>query len=325
MTNPNATWDAELKFDKIIPELCRGAIIGEFVVAKILAKLAEILYCECNILSLPAPIVICGDIHGQFEDLELLFMKASGGPQASVRYLFMGDYVDRGKWSVNTFLLLALRKIKNPDLTYLLRGNHESRMVTQQYGFYNEIKLSYTSSALWNEFMRIFDLLPVAAVVDKQVFSVHGGLSPSLKLLEHVNLFNRKIEIPPSGPLADLMWSDPDEVSAMDWAPNKRGAGFIFNKNPAIRFCHLNRLSFITRSHQLVQGGFQWMFRHRNDSEPFLGKLINVWSAPNYGGTSNNLASVMKFGFDDEPVELVVFDQEGPRITPKGFVYEYFA
>jgi diadenosine tetraphosphatase ApaH/serine/threonine PP2A family protein phosphatase len=326
MSAGHAAWDADLNLDEIRRELDRGAIIGEFIVAKILDKLAEILYGENNVLSLQSPIVICGDIHGQYEDLKLLFERS--GQTKGQHYLFMGDYVDRGKWSVNTFLYLATLKLEDPDAMYLLRGNHESRTVTQQYGFYSEIKSSYTSPALWTEFMRVFDLLPIAAVIDKQIFSVHGGLSPALKLVEQINEVNRKVEIPQAGVMADLTWSDPGEGLTKDCVPDIRGAGYTFGKAPADRFCRINRLSFVTRSHQMVQEGFIWMFADAppaNKGAVYKGRLINVWSAPNYGGRSGNRAAVMKLGFSDRIIDMILFDQAPNRIPPNDWVYEYFA
>jgi diadenosine tetraphosphatase ApaH/serine/threonine PP2A family protein phosphatase len=326
MSNANETWGAEPPWKEVLKQLGEGSIIGQFIVEKILAKLAEVLYGESNVLSLWSPIVICGDIHGQYEDLDLLFQTAEG--MGGKRFLFMGDYVDRGKWSLNTFLRLAIRKLMDPDQIFLLRGNHESRTVSQHYGFYLEIKLNYTSPALWTEFMRIFDLLPVAAIIDKHVFSIHGGLSPQITLVEQANLLKRKIEIPQDGPLADFTWSDPEETLSMDWLPNKRGAGFLFRKEPTDKFCHINRLSFITRSHQLVQDGYMWMFRdHVADRKGLVyqGRLINVWSAPNYGGTSGNRASFMLFGLPGQLVKLKHFDPRPSRIPVNECAWEYFA
>jgi diadenosine tetraphosphatase ApaH/serine/threonine PP2A family protein phosphatase len=175
--------------------------------------------------------------------------------------------------------------------------------------------------------MRVFDLLPIAAVIDKQIFSVHGGLSPALKLVEQVNEVNRKVEIPQAGPMADLTWSDPEEGLTKDWVVNKRGAGYTFRKAPADKFCHINRLSFVTRSHQIVQEGFIWMFADAppNKNGVYKGRLINVWSAPNYGGSSGNRAAVMKLNFSPQIIDMILFDQALNRIPPKDWVYEYFA
>jgi diadenosine tetraphosphatase ApaH/serine/threonine PP2A family protein phosphatase len=126
--------------------------------------------------------------------------------------------------------------------------------------------------------MRLFDLLPIAAIVDTDVFSVHGGLSPELILYEDLLTKDRQKEIGEKGVIADLTWSDPDEARKLEWRPNARGAGFVFGEIAVTKFCHRNRLRLITRSHQLVMAGFQWYFQDEGSS----GRLINVWSVPNY-------------------------------------------
>jgi diadenosine tetraphosphatase ApaH/serine/threonine PP2A family protein phosphatase len=130
------------------------------------------------------------------------------------------------------------------------------------------------------------------------VFSVHGGSSPGLPFIERINLINRKTEIPEAGLLADLTWSDPDGNRELEWKKNKRGAGWIFGKTVVERFNHVNRIRLITRSHQLVREGYQWMFE--DPKNPGSGRLITVWSAPNYAYTSGNLAKYLKVRCGDE-------------------------
>jgi hypothetical protein len=139
------------------------------------------------------------------------------------RFLFVGDYVDRGWHSLNTFLYLVCLKLEFPECVYMLRGNHESRQVSTRYGFYHEIILNYGHAGLWMMCMECFDLLPMAALIDTDVFCVHGGLSPKIPMIEKVSLLDRRVELPPQGPLADICWSDPESVST--WRENTRGAG----------------------------------------------------------------------------------------------------
>jgi diadenosine tetraphosphatase ApaH/serine/threonine PP2A family protein phosphatase len=176
--------------------------------------------------------------------------------------------------------------------------------------------------------MHCFDLLPIAALIDGDVFSVHGGLSPRLRLLERINLVDRKVEIPTEGLLADLTWSDPEELPPdKKWMKSKRGAGFLFGKEATKEFVHLNRLAVVTRSHQIAREGYQWYFGDPGSTYP--GRVLDVWSAPNYAYKEGNLASFLKLRCDGgEP-----FDLERPygavcqRIPEKDIVPDprYFA
>jgi diadenosine tetraphosphatase ApaH/serine/threonine PP2A family protein phosphatase len=240
----------------------------------------------------------------------------------------MGDYVDRGKYSLNTVLLLAILKIQHPNHVFLLRGNHESRSVTHQYGFHSEILLNYGHAGIHQKCMEMFDLMPVMAVTDGDVISVHGGLSPHLVFVDDVCLHSKLIEIPESGLLSDLMWSDPDENASIGWRHNVRGAGYTFGKAPTLRFCHMNRLRLITRSHQVVRDGFKWYYTEADDKLP-EGPLANVWSAPRYAGREDNIASIMKLRYNEgKPYHCPTFeDVPGPSRIPEHDIrpWDYFA
>merc|ERR1711939_641478 len=151
----------------------------EEATVKHLCELAkELLAEESNVQRVDAPVTICGDVHGQFYDLKELF--EVGGRVPGTNYVFMGDFVDRGFYSVETFLLLLALKVRYPDRITLIRGNHESRQITQVYGFYEECQRKYGSASVWRHCCEVFDYLALGAIVDGRVFCVHGGLSPSI-------------------------------------------------------------------------------------------------------------------------------------------------
>jgi len=149
----------------------------------------EIISKESNVQPVNAPVTICGDIHGQFHDLMELFR--IGGKSPDTNYLFMGDYVDRGYYSVETVTLLVALKVRYRDRLTILRGNHESRQITQVYGFYDECLRKYGNVNVWKYFTDLFDLLPLSAVVENKIFALHGGLSPSLDTLEQIRQLDR--------------------------------------------------------------------------------------------------------------------------------------
>ena len=187
----------------------------------------EILGKESNVAAVRAPVTVCGDVHGQFHDLLELFW--IGGYPPDTNYLFMGDYVDRGYYSLESVTLLTLLKVWFPDRITILRGNHESRQITQVYGFYDECVRKYGNPNVWKYYTDLFDYLPVTAVVENEVFCLHGGLSPHLESLDQVKKLDRVQEVPHEGPMCDLLWSDPDE--RMGWGMSPWGAGYTFGQD----------------------------------------------------------------------------------------------
>lgn len=304
----------ELDLDAVLTQLREGHALTEKVVLMIVKKLMEVLYEEDTLIRLSAPIIICGDIHGQLYDLFKLFQVA--GDPATHQFLFQGDYVDRGYYSLETFIYLATLKLRYPGNIWLLRGNHECREVSKAYGFYNQICQNYGHPGLWNICQEAFDLLPMCATINNRIFSTHGGLSPNVPSIEKIALLERQSEILTEGPLCDLTWSDPED-SIRSWALNNRGAGWLFGNAPATEFCHNNKIELITRAHQLVMDGFQYHFSE---------KVLTVWSAPNYGYTSGNVATVLKLDGNLNR-ELPIFKEAAPeeRKIPGDFISEYFA
>ena len=182
-----------------ISTLMNCQLLKENQVKFLCDKAREILVEESNVQPVKAPVTICGDIHGQLHDLLELFK--IGGLVPDTNYLFMGDYVDRGYYSVETVSLLVCLKVRYPKRITILRGNHESRQITQVYGFYDECLRKYGNANVWKYFTDLFDYLPLTALVEDQIFCLHGGLSPSIDLLDHIKSLDRIQEIPHEGPM----------------------------------------------------------------------------------------------------------------------------
>lgn len=266
--------------DHWIEQLLECKHLPEADMKLLCATVRAMLVEESNIQPVSSPVTICGDLHGQFWDLKELLRK--GGMVPGTAYIFMGDFVDRGHYSLETVSLLFALKARYPDKVTLLRGNHESRQITQVYGFYDECQQKYGSSAVWKACCNVFDYLNLAAIIDGETLCVHGGLSPDIRTLDQIRVLSRAQEIPHEGAFCDLMWSDPDDVE--NWAVSPRGAGWLFGGGVTREFNHANSLKLIARAHQLVQEGYKHMFD---------GALVTVWSAPNYCYRCGNLASIL--------------------------------
>jgi len=193
--------------DKFIETLRQCKPLSEQEVKDLCEKAKEVLMEESNVQAVNCPVTVCGDVHGQFHDLMELF--CIGGQSPDTNYLFMGDYVDRGYYSVETVTLLVAMKVRHKGRLTILRGNHESRQITQVYGFYDECLRKYGTPNVWKYFTDLFDYLPLTALIEKQILCMHGGLSPSIESLDSVRSLNRVQEIPHDGPMCDLLWSDP--------------------------------------------------------------------------------------------------------------------
>lgn len=255
----------------------------------ILRQVKTILINEPMLIQATNPITIVGDIHGQFDDLLRIFKKL-GFPNKNNRYLFLGDYVDRGKNSSEVILLLFCFKILYPDDIILLRGNHETEDISKIYGFYDECKRR-TSIKIWKEFQNVFDCMSCAAIVGPDldnplIFCMHGGLSPDLTYVSEINQLQKPTKIPENGILCDLLWSDPhfENESELDWCPSDRGISYTFSKNILQNFLKLNNIELIARGHQVIEDGYEF-FDNRS--------LVTIFSAPNYCGEFDNKSSVM--------------------------------
>ena len=291
-----------LDLDEAIISMKECRALSEQQIKCLCQLVSDVLMEEANVQPVVAPVTVCGDIHGQFFDI-LELLRIGGQVEEGQRYIFMGDFVDRGYHSVETLSLLLLLKARYPSQMTLLRGNHESRQVTRVYGFYEEILTKYGNANVWRYCTDVFDLLPIGALINGVVFCVHGGLSPDIATLDHLSMIDRKQEIPHGGAFADLMWSDPEDI--MTWGVSPRGAGWLFGKNVAAQFNQLNGLQLIARAHQLVQDGYKYHFERRN--------VITVWSAPNYVYRCGNVAAILSLDDHLERDIKIFKDTEASR------------
>ncbi|KAI2578078.1 PPP4C isoform 13, partial [Pan troglodytes] len=196
--------------DRQIEQLRRCELIKESEVKALCAKAREILVEESNVQRVDSPVTVCGDIHGQFYDLKELF------------------------------------RVRYPDRITLIRGNHESRQITQVYGFYDECLRKYGSVTVWRYCTEIFDYLSLSAIIDGKIFCVHGGLSPSIQTLDQIRTIDRKQEVPHDGPMCDLLWSDPEDTTG--WGVSPRGAGYLFGSDVVAQFNAANDIDMICRA-----------------------------------------------------------------------------
>uniref|UniRef100_A0A0A9XFT0 Serine/threonine-protein phosphatase n=1 Tax=Lygus hesperus TaxID=30085 RepID=A0A0A9XFT0_LYGHE len=153
------------------------------------------------------------------DSFPILELFSVGGAIPWTTYLFLGDYVDRGYNSIETFLLLLALKVRYPTRVQLIRGNHESREITQVYGFYDEVLRKYGSITVWKYCIETFNVLSLGAVIDGRVFCVHGGLSPTVEVFDDIRVIERNQDVPHSGAMTDLLWSDPDDKGTHWKAP----------------------------------------------------------------------------------------------------------
>jgi len=228
----------------------------------------EVFLSQPALLELSAPVKIVGDIHGQYTDLIRMFEMCGFPPNSN--YLFLGDYVDRGKQSLETILLLLCYKLKFPENFFLLRGNHECANVTRVYGFYDECKRR-CNIKVWKAFVDTFNTLPIAAIVAQKIFCVHGGLSPSLSHMDDIRQIARPTDVPDYGLLNDLLWSDPADMEN-DWESIERGVSYCFGKKVIMEFLQRHDFDLVCRAHMVVEDGYEF-FTDR--------VLVTVFSAPN--------------------------------------------
>lgn len=234
------------------------------------------------LLYLHPPLTICGDVHGQYHDLLRLLEMGDYPPQTT--YLFLGDYVDRGKQSIETICLLFLLKIQYPEKVFMLRGNHECSYINRIYGFYEECT-QFFSTNIWKTFGEVFNCLPISAIIDNKIFCIHGGISPHLTSLDDIKNIQRPVEVPESGLLCDLLWSDPNP-DIDTWEENDRGTSVCFGLDPVSEFLDKFGFDLLCRAHQAVMNGYEFPFYPSQN-------VVTLFSAPNYCYEFENKGAIL--------------------------------
>lgn len=287
------------RVDAIIAKIEDGGVPDMEEIRFLNEEALVIFRSKPNVVRVEAPVTICGDIHGQFVDLMELFDICGKVPNTN--YLFMGDYVDRGPKSVEVVSYLFALMIRYPESITLLRGNHESASTSLHFGFRDEVVSRYGSEEVWQIYTSTFNSIPLAALVGGKILCVHGGLSPSIKTIADIEEIDRFREIPHQGPMCDLMWSDPANISGFQ--PSIRDAGYQFGEDVTKAFNKTNGLILTCRAHQLVMGGVE--YSHNN-------QIVTVFSAPDYCMRCGNTAGVIELDENLQRKEIIF---ETPRNT----------
>ncbi|CAD5225442.1 unnamed protein product [Bursaphelenchus okinawaensis] len=252
-------------------------------IIQICNKAREIFLSQCSLVEIEPPLRICGDTHGQYSDLLRLFNR--GGFPPTVNYLFLGDYVDRGRQNLETILILFVYKLKYPNNFFLLRGNHECANINRVYGFLDECNRRYPSNGakIWDAFQEAFSVMPLCGLVGDRILCMHGGISPHLKSLQQLREIKRPTDA--TGPTLemDLLWADP-VANIEGFQENMRGASFGFGPKALANLCKELDIDLVARAHQVVQDGYEFFGKR---------KLVTIFSAPHYCGQFDNAAAIM--------------------------------
>uniref|UniRef100_A0A0N4Z2N7 Serine/threonine-protein phosphatase n=1 Tax=Parastrongyloides trichosuri TaxID=131310 RepID=A0A0N4Z2N7_PARTI len=264
----------------------------------ILGRMNDIFKGYNTLLEIEAPVIICGDVHGQMNDLLLIF-KRFGTPEKR-NYLFLGDYIDRGNNSLEVINLLFLFKLKYPNMLHLLRGNHELQHINKVYGFYEELSDRFQEPELvediYSKYNEIFKYMPLAACVSKRILCMHGGISENIETLNTIRNIKRPLTTV-DGAACDLLWADPDDEIKMTTYNDARGVSVKFGEDFLEKFCNKLNLDMVIRGHQVCKIGFA-VFKK--------GRLITVFSASDYDEEMRNLAGVIHVSntFSVRPVSI---------------------
>lgn len=245
-------------------------------IEQICRKSIENFQQQGTVIKISGAFTIIGDIHGNLQDLLNIFSIFGFPPRT--KYMFLGDYVDRGQHSIEVIILLLSMVCKFPQHVYLIRGNHEFQHINKVYGFFDEIMAKYNNADIWRMFNQVFSYLPLASIINEQIFCVHGGLSPLTQSILDISSISLPIVSYEKLPqVSDLVWSDPTN-DFLDFVPSDRGAGVLFGKRAVEQFLQNSNLSLLVRGHQCISTGVH----------AFAGTLgITIFSSSKYVNDNN--------------------------------------
>ncbi|MEX0567694.1 MAG: metallophosphoesterase [Candidatus Njordarchaeota archaeon] len=218
-------------------------------------------------------IIFVGDIHGDINSATKIFRLIES---TKSKFIFLGDYVDRGEYSTEVAIGLLRQKIKNPDRIILLRGNHETTLANEHYGFLSELQTKYHNIAmrLYIEFNKVFSQMPIAAIVNSEILALHGGIPKNATMTDIRKIKKGDIE-GTNEILLQVLWNDPDETID-HFEQSYRGPGiYLYGKKAFEEFIKDAELKYIVRAHTFLIKGAQWFFNKR---------LLSIFSSINYVG-----------------------------------------
>ena len=252
---------------------------------------------------------VCGDTHGQFYDVLNMFENVSGWPSPTNPYVFNGDYVDRGSFSVEVVTMFFAWKLLYPRCFFLSRGNHEGKQMNKMYGFEGEVKHKYDEKVM-GIFTEVFNWLPLYHTLNGRIFVVHGGLfSQDDVTLDDLRKVDRNREPPDSGLMSDALWADPQPFPGR--GPSKRGVGLTFGPDVTAKFLDDNGLKMLVRSHEVKDEGY--LIEHN-------GRLVTIFSAPNYCDQMGNKGGVIQFDAKECDPKYLQFEAVShPPIRPMAY------
>lgn len=276
--------------------------LQKYEVLYILSSLLQLYKTEPVLIEISSGTNICGDIHGCTKSLACIFERL--GLPGHERYLFLGDYVDRGPNGIEVLMILFCYKLLYPQQVHMLRGNHENRDLSFVYGFCDECIEKGYGVCVWELFCNLFSYMPIAAIVQERIFCAHGGISPHLYSVLQLKSMQKPICIDTNKVAHDLVWSDPVEETVLcqnGWHPNPRGTSYAFGEDVVTRFLMYNRIFMVCRAHQCVSQGYEFRFGK---------KVLTVFSGINYCGEKNDgcvlvIANNLAYRFETFDASLV--------------------
>ena len=308
--------------DSWIEILLSNSPLNESQLKTLCEKVSEILKDEPNVLRISSPITICGSIYGQFYDLKEIFK--IGGTPPYTNYIFLGNFVNNGFYSIETISLLLCLKLRFPKRIFLIRGAEETKNRSYSGGFYDECLIKYPSSNIWKILNNVFDILPLSAIIDNNIFCVHSGLSISLETIDEINQINRFCEIPDEGPINELIYNYPEECKGWGRFP-KGNCPLFFGSDITENFQRINNLSLICRCEKYGYYKKGYNYFHNNN-------FVSIISAPNFRyydwdyewRYQRNLGAIMELDENGER-KILQFrqnDYQGEKTTER--VLDYF-